>query len=68
MGIITSIIAAVGAWLTGILGFVTDAIEGIVAVFYDGTDITVVGALLMFGLAFGLVMFAFNFIRGFIRK
>lgn len=72
MGIITDIISAVGAWITGIIGFVGDAVEGVVQIFYDGsTDgggLTVAGVLLLFGLAFTLVMFAFNFIRGLINK
>lgn len=68
MGIITEIISAVGAWITGIIGFVGDAVEGVVVIFYDGTAITTAGALLMFGLAFTLVMFAFNFIKGLINK
>ena len=72
MGIITDIIAAVSAWLTGILGFMAAAVEGVVKIFYDGSadgqGLTVAGVLLLFGLAFTLVMFAFNFIRNLIRK
>jgi len=68
MGIVTEIISAVSAWITGVFGWLVDAVEGVVAIFYDSDGLTIVGVLLLFGLAMSLVFFAFRFIRGLIRK
>ncbi len=70
MGIITDIIAVVGAWITGVLDWIASAVEGVVSVFYDGetSKLTLVGVLLLFGLAMSLVFFAFRFIMGLVRK
>lgn len=68
MGIITEVISAVGEWITGIFGWLVDAVEGVVAIFYNSDGLTIVGVLLLFGLAMTLVFFAFRFIRGLIRK
>lgn len=69
MGIVTEIISAVGEWITGVFGWLVAAVEGVVGIFYDSTDgLTIVGVLLLFGLAMSLVFFAFRFIRGLIRK
>ena len=69
MGIVTEIISAVGEWITGIFGWLVSAVQGVVAIFYDSTEgLTIVGVLLLFGLAMTLVFFAFRFIRGLIRK
>ncbi len=69
MAIVTEIISAVGAWITGIFGWVGDAITGVTTIFYDGENgLTIVGVLLLFGLGMTLVFFAINFIKGLIRK
>lgn len=68
MGIVSEIISAVGDWITGIFGWLVSAVNGIVEIFYDGESLTIVGVLLLFGLAMSLVFFAFNFIRSLIRK
>lgn len=69
MGIVTEIISAVGEWITGVFGWLVAAVEGVVGIFYDSTEgLTIVGVLLLFGLAMSLVFFAFRFIRGLIRK
>lgn len=69
MGIVTEIIQAVGEWITGIFGWLVSAVQGVVTIFYDDTEgLTIVGVLLLFGLAMTLVFFAFRFIRGLIRK
>lgn len=69
MGIVTEVISAVGAWITGVFGWLVSAFEGVVSIFYDDTDgLTIIGVLLLFGLAMSLVFFAFSFIRGLIRK
>ncbi len=68
MAIVTEIISAVGAWITGIFGWVGDAITGVTTIFYDGESLTIVGVLLLFGLGMTLVFFAINFIKGLIRK
>lgn len=71
MAIVTEIISAVGAWITGIFGWVGDAITGVTTIFYDPSvdgGLTIVGVLLLFGLGMTLVFFAINFIKGLIRK
>lgn len=69
MGIITEVIQAVGEWITGIFGWLVDAVQGVTDIFYDSTEgLTIVGVLLLFGLAMTLVFFAFRFIKGLIRK
>ncbi len=68
MAIVTEIISAVGAWITGIFGWVGNAITGVTTIFYDGESLTIVGVLLLFGLGMTLVFFAINFIKGLIRK
>lgn len=68
MGIITEVISAVGEWIEGIFGWLVEAIEGVVTIFYDSDGLTIIGVLLLFGLAMTLVFFAFRFIRGLIRK
>ena len=69
MGIVTEVISAVGEWITGVFGWLVTAVEGVVSIFYDAeSGLTIVGVLLLFGLAMSLVFFAFNFIRGLIRK
>lgn len=67
---LADIIQKVGEWITGIFGWLGSAITGVVSVFYNETDnsLTLVGVLLLFGLAMSLVFFAFNFIKGLIRK
>jgi hypothetical protein len=70
MSIVTEIVDVIGALITGMLGWITDAFEGVLGIFYDGetSKLTVLGVLLLFGLAFSLVMFAFRFIRGLIAN
>jgi len=68
MGIVTDVISAVSAWIAGVFDWLVDAVEGVVTIFYDSDGLTIVGVLLLFGLAMSLVFFAFRFIRGLIRK
>lgn len=67
---VADIIQKVGEWITGIFGWLGSAITGVVSIFYDAetNELTIVGVLLLFGLAMSLVFFAFNFIRSLIRK
>ena len=68
MAFLTDFLAVVGAWITGIWTFVSSSIEGAIVVFYDGTNITVIGMLALFGLAMGLVMFGLGFVKNLIKK
>ncbi|MEM0173687.1 MAG: hypothetical protein QXI16_04180 [Sulfolobaceae archaeon] len=69
MNIISEVISAVGDWITGIFGWLISAVDGVVSIFYDSTEgLTLVGVLLLFGLAMSLVFFAFKFIMSLIRK
>lgn len=69
MSIVSEVISAVSEWITGVFGWLVAAVQGVVSIFYDPTDgLTIVGVLLLFGLAMSLVFFAFKFIKGLIRK
>lgn len=70
---IAEITSTVAEWLTAVTQWMVSAFQGIVEIFYnasatDGPKLTVYGILLLFGIAFGLVMFGFRFIRSLIRK
>jgi len=56
MSVITDLLSIVGAWITGVFGWITDAFEGVLEIFYDD-GFTVLGTLLLLGLAMSLVFF-----------
>lgn len=67
MSVITELITIVGEWITGVFGWITDAFEGVLAIFYDD-GFTVLGVLLLLGLAMSLVFFALRYIRSLISR
>lgn len=71
MSVITDLLQIVGEWITGVFGWITDAFTGVLEIFYDTADgggFTVLGSLLLLGLASGLVFFALKYIRSLIAK
>ena len=68
MTFITDFLAGLGAWLTGFWGLVTDSIDAALGIFWDGTNLTIMGYLGLFGLAVGLVYMGIGFVTRLIRK
>lgn len=68
MSVITDLLEIVGAWITGVFGWITDAFTGVLKIFYDETGFTVLGTLLLLGLAMSLVFFALRYIRSLIAR
>jgi len=68
MLIIAEFLEALGDWLTGFWGLVGDTLEAAIAIFFDGTDLTVLGVLLLFSIAVGLVYMGLNFVTRLIHK
>ncbi len=67
MSVVTDLLQIVGEWITGVFGWITDAFEGVLEIFYDD-GFTVLGTLLLLGLAMSLVFFALRYIRSLIAK
>lgn len=67
---ISDIISDVGAWLSGMWTFVTDTIDGAVAIFYGGdpAGLTPIGTLALMGLAIGLVTLGLGFVTRFFKR
>jgi len=67
---ITQFLDALGAWLSGFWGLVSDTMDGALSLFYNATDseLTILGVLLLFGIAVGLVYLGLNFVMRLIRK
>jgi hypothetical protein len=70
MAVITDLLQIVGAWIEGVFEWITDAFEGVLEIFYDTTTstFTVLGTLLLLGIAMGIVFFALRYIRSLIAK
>jgi hypothetical protein len=69
MAFVTDFLAIVGAWVAGIwTSMVAPSIEASVLIFFDGTNITTIGVLALFGLAMALVMFGLSFVKGLIKR
>jgi len=68
MNVVNNLLAIVGAWITGVFGWITDAFEGVLEIFYDEAGFTALGVLLLLGLAMSLVFFALRYIRSLIAK
>ena len=68
MLIIAEFLEALGAWLTGFWDLVSDSLTASVAIFFDGTNLTVLGVLLLFSIAVGLVYLGLNFVTRLIHK
>lgn len=67
------ILQVVGQWITGMIGWVSDAVNGIVGLFYTESEtgagkLTFIGVLAVFGIAVGLVGLGIAFVRGFVQK
>lgn len=68
MSVVTDLLQIVGEWITGVFGWITDAFTGVLEIFYDDTGFTVLGTLLLLGLAMSLVFFALRYIRSLIAR
>lgn len=70
MTFITEFLAQLGAWLSGFWGLVSETIDGALALFWDSTTskLTIMGTLLLFGIAVGLVYMGLNFVQRLIKK
>ncbi len=72
MAVITDLLQIVGAWITGVFGWITDAFTGVFEIFYytsaEGGGVTFLGTLLFLGLAMSLVFFALRYIRSLIAR
>jgi hypothetical protein len=64
---VADLLQTVGEWITGVFGWITDAFEGVLEIFYDD-GFTVLGTLLLLGLAMSLVFFALRYIRSLISR
>jgi hypothetical protein len=64
---IADLLQVVGEWIEGVFGWITDAFEGVLEIFYDD-GFTVLGTLLLLGLAMSLVFFALRYIRSLISR
>lgn len=67
---VTEIISAITGWVTGMVGAVVNAVNGIVPLFYDTTanHLTFVGTLALMGLGIGIVGLGIAFVRRLIAK
>ena len=71
MSVVTDLLSIVGAWITGVFGWITDAFTGVLEIFYttgENGGFTVLGVLLLLGLAMSLVFFALRYIRSLIAR
>lgn len=70
MSVITDLLQIVGALIAGVFEWITDAFEGVLEIFYDTSNeaFTVLGVLLLLGLAMSLVFFALRYIRSLIAR
>lgn len=64
---VTSIFTAIGNAMTSFVGVLGNSFSGVVALFWDGTQLTDVGIILLMAGGVSLVWGAFYFIRGLIR-
>lgn len=59
----------VGAWITGMLGWITNGISAVIPIFYTAGPeggFTFIGMLALFGIAVGIVSLVIAFVRGFL--
>jgi len=68
MAFITALMLAVQAAATGLVGVITSIFEGISGILFDGTDLTIVGALFAIMIAMSLMFFAVHFILRLIHR
>ena len=69
---IADFIDVVTQWITGIIGFITEAFSGVVPIFYDaspdGEGFTFFGILMLFALAVGFVSLALGWLVRLLKK
>lgn len=70
MSVVSEMLTVVGAWIAGVFSWITGAFEGVLEIFYDTNTeaFTVLGVLLLLGIAMGIVFFALRYIRSLIAK
>jgi hypothetical protein len=61
---ITSIFDTIADVVASMIDVVVTLFESLVGIFYDGTDITLIGTLALIGAGVGLVYWAFDTVRG----
>lgn len=67
--IVTDFFEKIGEVIQGLLGNLTTAMQGVVALFWDTTNgFTIFGVLLLIAVGGGLVWFAFGLIRSFLGR
>lgn len=66
---VTHFLGIVTEWLTGFFGLVGNSITSAVELIYiPETGFTLIGSLMLFGLAVGLVYFGINFVVRLVKK
>lgn len=69
MTLVSELFEIVGSVITSLINALVNAVSGITSIFYEPeTGFTFVGTLLLIGLGFTLVFWAFRFIRNLIRR
>jgi len=70
MSVVSELLTIVGAWIAGVFSWITGAFEGVLEIFYDTNleAFTVLGTLLLLGIAMSIVFFALRYIRSLIAK
>lgn len=68
MTLVSELFEIVGSVITSLINALVQAVSGITTIFYDEGSFTFVGTLLLIGLGFTLVFWAFRFIRNLIRR
>lgn len=69
MTIVSELFEIVGSVINSLVNALIEAVSGITPMFYEPeTGFTFVGVLLLIGLGFTLVFWAFRFIRNLIRQ
>lgn len=61
---ISAIFGTIGDTVSAMTLVVVDLFEALVGIFYDGTNITLLGTLALIGAGVGLVYWAFGTVRG----
>lgn len=67
---VADIFAEISAAITQMLTCLTSSITGVTALFYDSTagNMTFLGVLLLIAVGVGIVYWAFNLIKGLVRR
>lgn len=66
---VAQIFSEISAAITAMLSALTSAITGVTSLFYDSTNgVTFLGVLLLIAVGVGIVYWAFNLIKGLVRR